>query len=77
MSDIETRITGIINKLKPFLNQDGGDIEFVKFENGTVYVKFYGACQGCPMIDQTLKDGIEMALTEEIPEVKRVEKIDE
>jgi len=77
MNNIEERILEVLNKLKPYLQNDGGDIEFVKFEDGIVYVKFMGACQHCPMLDQTLKDGIEMALTEEIPEVIGVEKIQE
>ena len=68
----EEKIKEIINKLRPFLIGDGGDIEFVKYENNIVYIKMLGACAGCALIDYTLKDGIEMAIKEEVPEVKEV-----
>ena len=68
----EEKIKEIINNLKPYLISDGGDIEFVKYENNIVYIKMLGACAGCALIDYTLKDGIEMAIKEEVPEVKEV-----
>ncbi len=68
----EEKIKEIINKLKPYLISDGGDIEFVKYENNIVYIKMLGACAGCALLDYTLKDGIEMAIKEEVPEVKEV-----
>lgn len=68
----EEKIKEIINKLKPYLISDGGDIEFVKYENSIVYIKMLGACAGCALLDYTLKDGIEMAIKEEVPEVKEV-----
>ena len=71
MTDKE-KIIEIINKLRPYLIGDGGDIEFVKYENNIVYIKMLGACAGCELIDYTLKDGIEMAIKEEVPEVKEV-----
>lgn len=71
----EEKIKEIINKLRPYLVGDGGDIEFVKYENGTVYIKMLGACAGCALIDYTLKDGVEMAIKEEVPEVKEVVNI--
>lgn len=74
--DIEKRIIEEIDKLRPFLQNDGGNIEFVKFENGNVYVKLTGACAGCSLIDITLKEGIEDILVNEIPEVKQVIKVD-
>ncbi len=70
--DIENRIKEEIEKIKPYLYNDGGDIEFVSFEDGIVHVKLLGACAGCSLIDYTLKDGIEEILTSEIPEVKAV-----
>ncbi len=73
---IEEKIKNEIEKLKPFLQSDGGNIEYVKFENGNVYVKLTGACAGCSMIDVTLKEGIEDFLVSEIPEVKQVIKVD-
>lgn len=74
--NIEERINDEINKIRPFLQSDGGNIEFVKFEDGNVYVKLTGACSHCAMIDVTLKEGIEEILVNEIPEVKSVIKVD-
>ena len=72
MDKIEKKIIEIIDKLRPFLINDGGNIEFVKFENGIVYVKMLGQCSNCSIMDVTLKDGIELALVSEIPEVTEV-----
>ena len=63
--------------LCPFLISDGGNIEYVKFEDGIVYVKMMGHCQDCPMLDVTLKDSIEIAIVNEIPEVIEVRNISE
>lgn len=68
----EEKIIDVINKLRPFLIGDGGDIEFVKYEDNIVYIKMLGACAGCSLIDYTLKDGIENAIREEVPSVKEV-----
>ena len=70
--EIEKKIIEILNKIKPFLNNDGGDVEFVKFEDGIVYVKLLGACADCALADNTIKDMVEYTLTFEIPEVKEV-----
>lgn len=74
--EIEEKIKLEIDKLKPFLQSDGGNIEYVKFEKGIVFVKLTGACAGCSLIDVTLKEGIEDFLINEIPEVKQVIKVD-
>lgn len=66
------KIISLIDKMRPFLIGDGGDIEFVKYEDNIVYVRLTGACAGCSMIDVTLKDGIEEMIITEIPEVKEV-----
>ena len=70
--NIEEKIIEIIDQLRPFLINDGGNIEFVKYEDKIVYIKMLGACADCALIDTTLTDGIENAIKEEIPEVKRV-----
>lgn len=70
--EVENRIKEEIEKIRPYLYNDGGDIEFVSFEDGVVHVKLSGACANCSLIDVTLKDGIEEILTNEIPEVKSV-----
>jgi len=62
----------IIDELRPFLINDGGNIEFVKYEDNIVYIKMMGACSNCEMLDLTLKDGIEAAIKEEVPEVLEV-----
>jgi Fe-S cluster biogenesis protein NfuA len=72
MEETEKKIIEIIDSLRPYLINDGGNIEFVKFEDGIVYIKMLGACADCGMMDFTLKDGIEFAIKEEIPEVKGV-----
>ena len=77
MNKTEKKIIEIIDKIRPFLISDGGNIEYVKFENGIVYVKMIGHCSNCPMLDVTLKDSIEMALTSEIPEIIEVRNINE
>ena len=73
----EKKIREIIDKLRPFLVNDGGDIQFIKYENNIVYVKMHGACANCSMLDLTLKDGIEAAIQEEVPDVIEVISIDE
>lgn len=75
--EIENKIKEEIEKVRPYLQGDGGDVEYVKFEDGIVYVKLSGACSNCSLIDFTLKDGIEEILVNEIPEVRQVVAVDE
>lgn len=75
--EIELKIISIIDRIKPFIISDGGNIEFVKYVDNIVYVKLDGACKDCAFIDTTLKDGIEEIIISEIPEVKEVKNIDE
>lgn len=75
MKETENKIISIIEKIRPFLISDGGNIEYIKFEDGIVYVKMMGHCSDCPMLDVTLKDSIELAITSEIPEVIEVRNI--
>ncbi len=60
------KIMMVLEKIRPFINHDGGDLEFVDFKDGIVYVKLLGACAGCSMIDSTLQDGIANLLMEEV-----------
>lgn len=69
MNEIENKIKEIIDNLRPYLVSDGGNIEFVKYENNVVYIRLQGACANCDMLDITLKDGIESVIKDEIPEV--------
>ena len=75
-NDIEVQIISLIDKIRPFLISDGGNLEFVKYEDNIVYVRMFGACKDCAMIDSTLKDGIEEMIVNEIPEVKAVVNVD-
>ena len=74
--EIEKKIIEILDRIRPYLENDGGNLEYIKFEEGIVYVKLLGACAGCSMIDITLKDGIEAMLMDEIPEVLGVTRVD-
>ncbi len=73
--DIEDKIIALIDKIRPFLISDGGNLEYIKYENNIVYVRLLGACSECSMLDVTLKDGIEQLIINEIPEIKSVENI--
>ncbi len=64
-----------LNKIRPALQADGGDVELVDVEGGVVKVRLTGACGGCPMATITLKNGIEALLKEEVPAVERVEAV--
>ncbi len=66
------KVEGALNKIRPALQADGGDVELVDVEEGVVKVKLTGACAGCPVSTMTLKMGIERLLKEEIPDVKEV-----
>ncbi len=72
---IEKQVKEIIEKVRPYIQRDGGDIKYVKFEEGIVYVQMLGACVGCAAIDTTLTDGIEAILLEEVPGIIGVENI--
>ena len=73
----EEKIKNIIDDIRPYLIADGGNLEFVKYEDGIVYIKMLGACSHCAMIDFTLKDGIEAAIKEEVPEVEEVVNVED
>ena len=66
-----------IKKLRPYLNADGGDLDFVKFEDGIVYVWLLGACIGCSSSDDTITNSVEALLLEEVPGVIGVEVVEE
>ncbi len=69
---MKEQVQGVIEKLRPMLQRDGGDIELVDVVDGVVKVKLTGACGSCPMSTMTLKMGVENTLKKEIPEVKEV-----
>lgn len=71
------KVEKVIEEIRPMLQADGGDIELVDVKDGVVKVKLHGACAGCPMSQMTLQMGVERTLKARIPEVKRVEAVQE
>ena len=73
---IKEKVQQALNKVRPSLQADGGDVQLVDVdEQGVVKVKLTGACGGCPMSQMTLKMGIEKVLKQNVPEVTRVESV--
>ena len=69
------RIEEVLNEIRPALQADGGDVEFIDFNEGVVLIRMKGACGNCPMSMMTLKQGIEARMKARIPEVLSVEQI--
>ncbi len=69
------RIQEVLAEIRPALQADGGDVEFIDFNEGVVTVRMKGACGNCPMSLMTLKNGIEARMKARIPEVQAVESI--
>ncbi len=61
-----------LESLRPFLNMDGGDVEFIDYKDKIVYVKLTGACQACMFSDDTIKNGLYETLKNDIPEIEGV-----
>ena len=72
---VEDQIVKILNKIRPYLNSEGGDLEYIGFKDGIVYIRMLGACMDCGALDSTLKDGIEALLVENVPEVIEVKNL--
>ena len=75
MNSIDEQIRDTLEKIRPFLQRDGGDVEFVKFEDGVVFLRMQGACVGCSLIDNTISDGVELILIDEVPGVVKVQLV--
>jgi len=72
--ELKERVQQALEQVRPALQADGGDVEFVELtQDGVVKVRLQGACKGCPMSQMTLKQGIEKFLLKEIPDIKAVE----
>ena len=69
------KVEKALDKIRPSLMADGGNVELVDVQDGIVKVRLTGACGGCPMSQLTLKMGIERVLKQEIPEIKQVEAV--
>ncbi len=72
---MKEKVQAAIDKIRPMLKADGGDVELVDIIDGIVQVRLQGACSGCPMSQMTLKNGIERIIKQEVPEVKAVESV--
>jgi len=69
---LEDKVIESLEKIRPHLQADGGDVEFVSENNGVVRVRLTGACGGCPMATMTLKNVVEQMVKADVPEVKEV-----
>ena len=69
---MEDKIKELIDKMKPYINMDGGDIEFVKYEDHYVYIRLYGACKDCMYQDDTINDSLLNFFKDEIPEIEGI-----
>lgn len=74
---IEEQIELALDKIRPFIRRDGGDVEFDSYIDGIVYVKMIGACEGCSLVNETLSEGIEIILMEEVPGIKGVKPVED
>ncbi len=72
---MKEKILEVLDEIRPALQADGGDVEFIDYNDGVVHVRMQGACGSCPMSLMTLKQGIEARMKAKIPEVKSVEQI--
>ena len=73
---IEKRVQDALGEIRPQIQADGGDIEFVGIENQTLKVRLRGACAGCPMAAMTLKQGVENIVKQRVPEILEVEAVE-
>ncbi|MFC1918422.1 NifU family protein [Chloroflexota bacterium] len=73
---MQEKVEGVLEKIRPALVRDGGNVELVNVNDGTVQLRLTGACAGCAFSTMTLKMGIEKILKQEIPEVKEVVAVD-
>jgi len=74
--ELEKKVKNVIEQIRPYLQADGGDVEFVELtEDKTVNIRLLGMCGNCPHSRMTLKNGIETAVVRAIPEIKSVESV--
>lgn len=72
---IKDEIANSLEEIRPFLQKDGGDVEFVDYEDGILKVRLMGSCRGCPYSQMTLANGIKRALQQKFPQLKEVEGV--
>lgn len=74
-TELYNRVQSALQNIRPFLNEDGGDLELLSVDNGIAKVEFKGACSGCTMNNLTFKSGVEQAILKEVPEITAVEAV--
>ena len=74
--ELTDKIKKMVKELRPYLNMDGGDIEFIKYEDNYLYVKLTGACQSCMFQDNTLNEGVLSFFQAQLPELEGVINVD-
>lgn len=72
---VKEEIMESLEELRPFLQRDGGDVEFVDYEEGTLTVRLMGACRGCPYSQMTLASGIKRTLQEKYPDLQEIRNV--
>lgn len=72
---IEERVNAALDKVRPGIQMDGGEVWLIKVENNTAFVQMLGACGGCPMSNMTLKGAIESVVRADVPEIEEVVQI--
>ncbi|MDB5094429.1 MAG: NifU-like nitrogen fixation protein [Candidatus Eremiobacteraeota bacterium] len=72
---IESRIEAALDRIRPMIRRDGGDVWLIRVDADVAYVQMIGACGGCPASNATLKGGIEAVVREDVPEIRRVEQV--
>jgi Fe-S cluster biogenesis protein NfuA len=76
MASMEDRIRATLQEIRPYLQRDGGDVQFVRMrDDGVLELSWMGRCKICPMSQMTLRAGVERKLMNEVPEVRRVETV--
>lgn len=74
---LESRVAQVLELVRPYVRSHGGDVELVEVQGDTAFVRLHGSCSGCSMSAQTLKHGVEAAITGRIPEIRRVQEVKE
>ena len=72
MEELFSQVEAVVEKIRPFIQADGGDVVLTRIEDSVAYVKVFGACVGCSTLDFTLKEAIERIVMEEVPEISEV-----
>ena len=75
VASTDDRVRAVLDQIRPAVQADGGDVDFVDRVGSVVRVRFRGTCVGCPSLPLTLKGGVERAIRSQVPEVTRVESV--